>query len=269
MGQVTWIRPIKVRAVWISDVHLGFRGCNAELLLNFLHNLECETLYLAGDIIDLWSMKKGLFWPQEHNNVLRALLGKAKHGTRIVYVPGNHDEAFRDHAGIAFGNVEIRREAIHETLDGRRLLIMHGDEFDTVVQNARWLAIFGSHAYDSLLWLNHRFNGLRRRLGLNYWSLAGFLKHKVKNAVNYIGSFEDAVGREAAKREADGIICGHIHHAEIRDIDGVFYGNCGDWVESHTALVEHHNGDFELLKWRELMAGPQAVTGRVALSRAS
>lgn len=269
MGQVTWIRPIKVRAAWVSDVHLGFRGCSADLLLDFLHSLECETLYLVGDIIDLWSMKKGLFWPQQHNDVLRALLGKAKRGTRIVYVPGNHDEAFRDHADTVFGNVEIRREAIHETLDGRRLLIIHGDELDAVVQNARWLAVLGSHAYDALLWLNQGLNALRHRFGFGYWSLAGYLKHKVKNAVNYIGSFEEAVGREAEKRRADGVVCGHIHHAEVRDIDGVFYGNCGDWVESHTALVEHHNGDFELLRWRELMADTDAVAGRVRFSEAS
>lgn len=254
MGQLMTLRPIKVRTAWISDVHLGFRGCSAELLLDFLHNVECETLYLVGDIIDLWSMKRGLYWPQQHNNVVRTLLGKAKHGTRIVYVPGNHDAAFREHADTVFGNVEIRREMMHETRDGRQLLVMHGDEFDAVVKNARWLAVVGSHAYDGLLWLNYGFNGLRRRLGMGYWSLAGYLKHKVKNAVHYIGSFEEAVGREAKRRCADGVVCGHIHHAEVREIQGVLYCNCGDWVESHTALVEHHNGDLELLHWRELKA---------------
>jgi len=255
MGQVSRIHPLKLRSVWISDVHLGFRGCSADMLLDFLHSVECEHLYLVGDIIDVWNMKRGVFWPQEHNNVIRTLLGKAKHGTRVVYVPGNHDEVFRDHDGTVFGNVEICREAIHETREGKRLLVLHGDEFDTVVQRSRWLAILGSHAYDFLLSMNHLLNSVRKPLGLHYWSLAGFLKRKVKNAVNYIGSFEDAVSREARKRDADGVVCGHIHHAVIRDLEGTLYCNCGDWVESNTALVEYHNGELELLHWKDVSAG--------------
>jgi len=255
MGKISRIRPIKVRAVWISDVHLGFRGCSAEQLLDFLHSVECEYLYLVGDIIDVWSMRRGLYWPQQHNNVIRTLLGKAKHGTRVVYVPGNHDEIFRDHADTVFGNVEIRTEVVHETREGKRLLVLHGDEFDAVVKCSKWLAMLGSRAYDALLSLNHVVNAGRRRAGLGYWSLAGYLKYRLKNAVNYIGSFEEAVGREARLRDADGVVCGHIHHAEIRDINGILYANCGDWVESNTALVEHHNGELELLRWHEVMVG--------------
>lgn len=269
MGQVSKIHPLKLRSVWISDVHLGFRGCSAEMLLDFLHSVECDHLYLVGDIIDVWNMKRGLYWPQQHNNVIRTLLGKAKRGTQVVYVPGNHDEVFRDHVGTVFGNVEIRRETIHETREGRRLLVLHGDEFDTVVQRSRWLAVLGSHAYDLLLSFNHLLNRLRRPLGLGYWSLAGYLKRKVKNAVNYIGSFEEAISMEAHKRDADGVVCGHIHHAVIRDLDGILYCNCGDWVESNTALVEYHNGELELLHWKDVSAGmlpddmaPRAAAGR-------
>lgn len=269
MAGVPRISPTKVRAVWISDVHLGFRGCSADLLLDFLHSVECEYLYLVGDIIDVWNMRRGLYWPQQHNNVIRTLLGKAKHDTKVVYVPGNHDEVFREHADTVFGNVEIKLEAVHETVDGRRLLILHGDEFDTVVKCSRWLAMLGSRAYDVLLSLNHAVNAARRRFGLGYWSLAGFLKRKVKNAVNYIGSFEEAVGREARRRDVDGVVCGHIHHAEIRDLDGVLYANCGDWVESNTALVEHRNGDLEILHWGNLVADSEAADKPVSLPQAA
>jgi UDP-2,3-diacylglucosamine pyrophosphatase LpxH len=251
MNSVSRLRPLRVRTVWISDVHLGFRGCSADMLLDFLHTVECETLYLVGDIVDVWNMKRGLYWPQAHNNVIRTVLGKAKHGTRVVFVPGNHDEVFRDHVGTHFGNVEIVEEAVHETRDGRRLLIVHGDEFDGVVTCHPWLARLGSHAYDWLLASNRYVNLVRRRLGMGYWSLAGFLKRKVKNAVSYIGGFEEAVAREARRRGVDGVVCGHIHHAEIRDIQGVAYHNCGDWVESNTALVERFDGTIELLRWHE------------------
>ncbi|MEN8174142.1 MAG: UDP-2,3-diacylglucosamine diphosphatase [Pseudomonadota bacterium] len=268
MSSLDHIRPMKVRSVWISDIHLGFRGCSAEMLLDFLRRVECEYLYLVGDIIDVWNMKRGLYWPQQHNNVIRTLLGKAKHDTRVVFVPGNHDEVFRDHEGTVFGNVSIQAEAFHETRDGRRLLVMHGDEFDTVVKCSRWLAMLGSRVYDMLLALNHRLNGVRRRFGLGYWSLAGYLKHRVKNAVNYISSFEEAVAREARRREVDGVVCGHIHHAEIRSIDGVLYCNCGDWVESNTALVEHHNGDLELLHWSDYFGTATQAVAEPGLPRA-
>jgi len=254
MGSVHRIKPLRVRTVWISDVHLGFRGCSAELLLDFLHNVECETLYLVGDIVDLWSMKRSLYWPQAHNNVVRSLLGKAKHDTRVVFVPGNHDELFRDFEGMEFGNIAVRNEVIHELNDGRRLLVLHGDAFDSVVQCSPWLAKLGSHAYDLSLYCNRLLNKIRRQLGMGYWSLSAFLKHKVKNAVNYISDFEEAVAHEARSRGLDGVVCGHIHHAEMRDMAGVQYLNCGDWVESHTALVERHDGSVELLRWRDYLA---------------
>jgi UDP-2,3-diacylglucosamine pyrophosphatase LpxH len=249
MENVSTLRPQRVRTVWISDVHLGFRGCSADLLLDFLHSVECETLYLVGDIVDVWNMRRGIYWPQAHNNVIRTILGKAKHGTRVVFVPGNHDELFRDHVGLKFGNVEISEHAIHETRDGRRMLIVHGDEFDGVVTCHPWLARLGNHAYEWLLTGNRWVNLVRRRLGMRYWSLAGFLKRKVKNAVNYISGFEEAVARDARRRGVDGVVCGHIHHAEIREIDGIVYHNCGDWVESNSALVERFDGAIELLHW--------------------
>lgn len=258
MSKVSRLHPLRVRTVFISDVHLGFRGCSAEMLLDFLHTIECQTLYLVGDIVDVWNMKRGLYWPQTHNNVIRTILGKAKHGTRVVFVPGNHDEVFRDHVGTHFGNVEIVEHVVHETSQGRRLLVVHGDEFDGVVTCHPWLAKLGSHAYDALLASNRYLNIVRRRLGMGYWSLAGFLKRKVKNAVSYIGGFEEAVAREARRRGVDGVVCGHIHHAEIRDIDGVQYHNCGDWVESNTALVERFDGTIELVHWAAVLAELQA-----------
>lgn len=237
------------RTVWISDVHLGFRGCSADYLLEFLNSFDCDTLYLVGDIIDLWALKKRPAWPQAHNDVLRSVLGKAKSGTRVVYVPGNHDDPLRDYVGMQFGNVTVEREAIHLRANGQRVLVLHGDEFDQVVQCSPWLAKVGSLLYEWLLQLNHVVNWTRRRLGFPYWSLASFLKHKVKNAVQYIGNYEAAVAHAARQREVEGVICGHIHRAEITQIDGLVYMNCGDWVESCTALVESAAGDIELVHW--------------------
>ncbi len=245
-------RTLRCRAVWISDIHLGFRGCQADQLLDFLRNLECETLYLVGDILDLWSLQRtGFYWPQSHNNVVRTLLGKAKHGTRVIWIPGNHDELLRDYAGLEFGNVLIQREARHETADGKQLWITHGDEFDGVVRCSRWLAKLGSVAYDWLLDANRWLNAARRRLGFPYWSLAAYLKHRVKEAVNFITEFETVLAREARKRGADGVVCGHIHRAELREIDSILYCNDGDWVESCTALIERPDGSLELLEWVE------------------
>ncbi|MCG8427545.1 MAG: UDP-2,3-diacylglucosamine diphosphatase [Chromatiales bacterium] len=250
-SSVTSLRPNQYRTIFISDVHLGFRGCQAEYLLDFLHSTKCDYLYLVGDIVDVWNMKRGIYWPQPHNNVVRSILGKAKHETKVIFIPGNHDEVFRDHAGLVFGNVAIKRDDIHTTAAGKRLLVLHGDEFDSVVKCAKYLSILGNHAYDWLLALNRHFNALRRRLGLGYWSLAAYLKHKVKNAVSYISNFEDAVTREVQKRQVDGLVCGHIHHAAIKQINGLDYLNCGDWVESCTALVEHYDGRIELIDWIE------------------
>lgn len=256
----------KMRTVWISDVHLGFRGCSAELLLDFLHSVQCDYLYLVGDIIDVWEMKKRLYWPQAHNNVIRTLLGKAKHGTKVVFVPGNHDELFRDYEGMVFGNVSITSEVIHTTADNKKLLILHGDQFDSVVTCSPLIAHLGSKAYDFLLRANRWVNAVRRGLGFPYWSLAAFLKHKVKNAVQYISNFEEAVAREAARQGVDGVVCGHIHRAEISRIHGIDYLNCGDWVESCTALMEDSSGQISLINWAELTAA--TTTNTTALKAA-
>jgi UDP-2,3-diacylglucosamine pyrophosphatase LpxH len=236
-----------VRTIWISDVHLGYAGCSADHLLRFLRGMRCERLYLVGDIVDFWSLKKRRYWPQAHNDVVRSILGKAKHGTRVIYVPGNHDEAMRPYDGLALGNVEIHDQVVHTTADGRRLLVMHGDQFDGAVINSRLIGLIGSSLYDTLLKFNHAVNWARRKLGLDYWSLAAFLKHRVKNAVKYIANFERAVAREARVHQVDGLVCGHIHRPEIAEIGGVNYLNCGDWVESCTALIEHHDGTIELI----------------------
>jgi UDP-2,3-diacylglucosamine pyrophosphatase LpxH len=242
-------QTVRLRTVFVSDVHLGSRGCRADLLLEFLEATECDYLFLVGDILDLWAMRRNFFWPQQHNDVLRAILRKAKHGTRVIYVPGNHDEDLREFCGSVFGNLEIHREYVHETRDGRRLLILHGDEFDTVVKCSPWLARLGASAYDLSLRLNRYLNAMRRLFGYPYWSLAGYLKHRVKNAVSYIGSFERAAAQAARRRGVDGVVCGHIHRPELSDIDGVRYCNDGDWVESCSALVEDMNGRLAIWSW--------------------
>jgi len=237
------------RTIYLSDIHLGTRGCQAELLLDFLKHNESDHLYLVGDIVDGWRLKRWWYWPQSHNDVVQKVLRKARKGTHVTYVPGNHDEAARDYCGLTFGGVQVVREAIHETADGKRLLIIHGDEFDAVVRYARWLAILGDWAYAFALKLNVMMNSVRRLLRLPYWSLSAWLKYKVKNAVSYIGDFEKAVAAEAKRRGVDGVVCGHIHHAQIRTIDGVTYCNDGDWVESCTALVEDLDGRMSILRW--------------------
>jgi UDP-2,3-diacylglucosamine pyrophosphatase LpxH len=242
---------LKVRSVFISDVHLGFRGCQADALLHFLHSVETEYLFLVGDIVDFWSLSKSSHWPQQHTNVVRSILGKAKHNTRVIYIPGNHDDVMRDWVGHCFGNVEVHQDFIHTTAAGKKLLVMHGDEFDLVVRHSRFLAKLGSVAYDFLLEMNQHVNRVRRRFNRSYWSLAAYVKKRVKNAVDYIGNFEAALAHEARERDVDGVVCGHIHHAEIRNINGIMYCNDGDWVESCTTLVEHKDGELELLHWAE------------------
>ncbi len=242
---------LRYRTIWISDTHLGTPGCNAALLLDFLKSVKCETLYLVGDIVDGWQLRKGWYWPQAHNDIVRSILKMAKHGTRVVYVPGNHDEAFRDYVGLDFGGIELLPEAIHVTADGRRLLILHGDQFDGVVLYARWLAYLGDSAYELMLKGNRLVNWARRRMGMPYWSLAAFLKKRVKTAVQFICSFEEAVVHAAAEARVDGVVCGHIHSAEIRRFGDITYYNDGDWVESCTALVEQADGTIEILDWAE------------------
>jgi UDP-2,3-diacylglucosamine pyrophosphatase LpxH len=244
--------PLRLRTVFISDIHLGFKGCSADLLLDFLHQVEMEYLFLVGDIIDVWSMKKSMFWPQAHNNVVRTILGKAKRGTKVIFVPGNHDEVFREFDGAVFGNLEIHREYVHQGAGGRRMLVLHGDEFDSVVKFSPWLAKLGSNIYDILLAANPYINWVRRRFDLPHWSLSAYLKNKTKSACQYIGSFEDAVAQAASKRNVDTVVCGHIHRAEMREINGILYCNDGDWVESCTSLVEDMNGQLRLVDWPKL-----------------
>ena len=243
----------RYRTIWISDVHLGTRGCNAAMLIDFLDHVDSDTMYLVGDIIDGWRLKKKFYWPQAHNDVVRRILKRAKRGARIVYVPGNHDERFRQFTGMNFGGVEIRRHAIHETADGRRLLVIHGDEFDAVMLSQRWLAQLGDAAYEARMALTRAMNHVRRWLGLPYWSLSKYAKSKVKNAVAFITRFEEVVAKAAGARGVDGVVAGHIHAADMRTIHGVSYYNDGDWVEGCTALVEHFDGRMEILHWADEM----------------
>ena len=240
---------LRVRTVWISDLHLGTPGCQAGALLAFLKHVDCETLYLVGDIIDGWQLRRTWYWPQAHNDVIQKLLRKARKGTRVIFIPGNHDEFARKYLQHNFGGIEVAAEWVHETADGRLLWVIHGDLFDGVIQCAKWLAHLGDSMYEFTLRLNRYLNSLRARLGLPYWSLSKYLKLKVKRAVSYVGDFEAAVAREARKRGLHGVVCGHIHHAELREIDGVLYANDGDWVESLTALIEHANGRLEIFDW--------------------
>ena len=242
---------LRVRTVWISDLHLGTPGCQARALLEFLREVECEQLFLVGDIVDGWQLRRSWYWPQEHNDVVQKLLRKARKGTRVIYVPGNHDEFARKYLQHSFGGIEVAHEWIHETADGRKFWVTHGDLFDGVIQHAKWLAHLGDTLYEFTLKLNRHLNSLRARMGLPYWSLSKYLKLKVKRAVSFIGEFEQALAREARKRGVQGVVCGHIHHAELRDIDGITYANDGDWVESLTALVEHADGHLEILDWAE------------------
>lgn len=241
------------RTVFISDVHLGTRSSQAAALLDFLKTVEADTYYLVGDIVDFWKVRRGPHWPQAHNDVLQKLLRKSRKGARVVFIPGNHDEGLRDYCGMNFGGIEIRRDAIHEAADGKTYLVLHGDEFDVVVRYARWLAFLGDRSYEVALAINRPFNLARRMLGFGYWSLSGYLKLKVKTAVNFIGEFEDALANEARRRGADGLICGHIHHANSRDCDGIHYLNCGDWVESCTAIGERADGTFEIIRWQDVV----------------
>jgi len=244
--------PRRFRALFLSDFHLGTKGCQAEMLLEFLRVHDADTIYLVGDIVDGWRLKQSWYWPQTHNDVVQKILRKARKGARIFYVPGNHDEFLRTYCGSHFGGIEVVETVVHEAADGRRFLVIHGDVFDMVVRHAKWLALLGDWAYETALILNAHLNNLRRRLGLSYWSLSAWAKLRVKNAVNFIGRFEETLSAEARKHRVDGVICGHIHHATMHDMAGVVYVNTGDWVESCTAVVEHHDGRFELLRWAEL-----------------
>ena len=248
----------KFRTIWISDIHLGTKGCNAAMLIDFLDHTDSETMYLVGDIIDGWRLKKKFYWPPEHNDIVWRVLKRARRGTRIVYIPGNHDEMVRPFCGMNFGGVEIKRADVHTTADERRLLVLHGDEFDTIMLAHRWLAFVGDALYHVMMGLNGWVNAIRNGLGLPYWSLSKAAKHKVKNAVEFISKYEEVVARAAAERGVDGVVCGHIHTAEFRSFEyggkRVEYWNDGDWVEGCNALVEHADGRMEILHWPDEVA---------------
>ena len=246
------------RTIWISDVHLGTKGCNHELLIDFLDHTDSDTMYLVGDIIDGWRLKKKVYWPPEHSDIVWRILKRAKRGTRIIYIPGNHDEMVRPFSGMNFGGVEIMRAAFHDTADGRRLMVLHGDEFDTIMLAHRWLAFVGDALYHVMMKLNNWVAAARKRLGLPYWSISRAAKNKVKNAVEFISKYEEVVARAAAERGVDGVVCGHIHTAEFRSFEyggkRVEYWNDGDWVEGCNALVEHADGRMEILHWPDEVA---------------
>ncbi|MGI9133410.1 MAG: UDP-2,3-diacylglucosamine diphosphatase [Rhodoferax sp.] len=250
----------RARAVFLSDIHLGTAGCQAEALLDFMKSHPSEYLYLVGDIVDGWQLRRRWYWPQAHNDVVQKLLRSARKGCKVFFIPGNHDEFARGFVGHQFGGIEVMEDAVHTTADGRTLWVTHGDYFDGVIQCAKWLAFLGDNLYEFTLRLNRYLNRLRARLGLPYWSLSAYLKHKVKSALNYVTDFEVAVAHEARERGHDGVVCGHIHRAEMRQINGILYCNDGDWVESRTALIEHFDGQLELVYWSDAPSRALALT---------
>lgn len=253
----------QVRSIFLSDIHLGTRACQAESLLEFLREYESEHLFLVGDIIDFWAMSRGIHWTAAQNTVVQKILKRARHGVRVVFIPGNHDEAIREHAGISFGDILVVHEHVHAAADGKRYLLLHGDEFDTVTRCHRWLAVLGDRAYSFVVRLNVTLSWIRRSLGVaGYWSLSGYAKRKVKSAVSFIDDFEQSVVRNVKDRCLDGVICGHIHAATLREMEGITYINCGDWVDSCTAIVEHTDGRMEVVQWgaRSRLSKPQVVS---------
>ena len=253
MGTSVTTKP-RYRTLWISDVHLGTRDCKAAHLVDFLKHNDCERLYLVGDIIDGWKLKHQFYWPQEHTNVIRRILTKSKRGTKVSYITGNHDEFLRKFVDykLEMGNIQVVNEAVHTTADGRRLLIIHGDFFDVITRYHRWIALAGDAIYEGTMTFNVWFNRARRLLGMRYWSLSAYAKQHVKTAASVVTNFEESLAHECKRRGLDGVVCGHIHHAEIRPLHGVTYHNCGDWVESCTALAEDFNGKISILRWVEL-----------------
>lgn len=240
----------RVRSLFLSDIHLGTRACQAERLIEFLREHPAEHLFLVGDIIDFWAMSRSVQWAPAHNTVVQKILRRARHGERVTFVPGNHDEALREYVGVAFGDIVLTDSASHVLADGRRFLLVHGDEFDQVTRHHRWVAVLGDVGYNLLVRLNVALSRVRRRLGISgYWSLAGFVKRRVKKALQFIFDFEECAVRHARQLGYDGVICGHIHAAAIKEVEGLLYVNCGDWVDSCTAIVEHFDGCLELIEW--------------------
>ncbi|MFM8333578.1 MAG: UDP-2,3-diacylglucosamine diphosphatase [Candidatus Methylumidiphilus sp.] len=248
------------RTIWISDLHIGSGQCQADVLLDFLKHNDSEKLYLVGDIIDFWALSKKLYWPRAHNTVIQKILRKARHGTQVIYVPGNHDENIRDYDNYVFGDIVVRNSDVHVTANGKRFLVVHGDEYDTIARHHKWVAKLGSKGYDWLLELNRAFRVIRRILGIqSHFSLAAFVKFKVKNAVQFISDYEESIVNTLRDEGLDGVVCGHIHHAEIKDMGGFLYVNTGDFVESCTAIVEHFNGALELVEWHKTVAAQPAA----------
>lgn len=247
---------MRYRTLWLSDTHLGWRNSQAKALLAFLDRVEADTIYLVGDIIDFWKLRRRWYWPELHTEVVQKILAKAKSGSQVVYLPGNHDEALRDFLGIKFGDIEIQDRVIHHCADGKRLLVLHGDQFDGVIKHAKWLAYLGDYAYSTALFLNQIVNYTRRKMGFTYWSLSAYLKNTVKKAVAHLSQYRELLIHAAREAQVDGVVCGHVHHAEIALINGVTYYNDGDWVESCTALVEHFDGSMEILHHHPLSQAP-------------
>ena len=237
------------RTIWLSDIHLGTKGCNYSALLAFLKNTESEYLFLVGDIIDFWSLKRSSYWPTDANTVVQKILKKARHGTKVIFIPGNHDEALREYVGLTFGGIELHEDYTHTLATGQKIFCLHGDLFDVITRYHKWLAVVGDVGYEALLWLNRIQNIIRQKCGFNQWSLSAFIKYKVKEAVSFIGDYEETVIKEAKKFEVDGILCGHIHHPELYVKDEIIYANTGDWVETCSGIVEHDNGQLEMFKW--------------------
>ena len=249
----------KFRSIFISDLHLGTPGCKIDYLVNFIKSHECEYLYLVGDIIDGWQLKKKFFWNQSHNDFIQKVLGKARKGTKVTYVIGNHDEVLRKLDNLEFGNISLVKEAVHTTLKRKKIWVIHGDQFDGVIKYAKWIAIFGDLLYSFLIKINNWFNAIRRTFGLSYWSISQLIKGKVKTAVSFIDDFEKTVTKEAKKRGFQGVLCGHIHKAEIKKIDGIDYFNDGDWVESLSAIVEDYEGNMKIVSFESQLNTKQEL----------
>lgn len=259
-----------VRAVFISDVHLGTRACQADRLLAFLREYEADHLYLLGDIVDFWAMNRSIQWAPSHNTVVQKVLRKARHGAEVIFIPGNHDEALREYAGVSFGDIRVESDWIHVAADGRKYWLIHGDEYDQVTRHHRWVAVLGDVAYNALVRINlfiSRLRRLFRRPG--YWSLAGYAKQKVKKAASFIFDFEDAIVHAARQRGMDGVICGHIHWPADRDVGGVRYLNCGDWVDTCSAVVEYLDGRIEVVRWGDMALADEALAAAAASARAA
>jgi len=258
----------KFRALFISDVHLGTPWTQADRLLEWLAHVDAETIYLVGDIIDFWRIRRGGVWPSSHSAVLEALLRKSHAGTRIVFIPGNHEDGLKRYCGTRFGTIEIERSIVHATATGKRYLVVHGDDYDFVARYARWLAQIGDRSYAAALAFNRVFNKFRLALGRDYWSISAFLKRSVKAGVGRVGKFESALAAEAIRNDATGVICGHIHHAESRMLGQVHYVNIGDWVESCTAVVETAVGELQVLDLWDVQHVPGVVERRVKATEA-